>query len=254
MRALIVDDEDRGRMVLRHMLEKYTDVQVVGEAGDGKTALQQVLELSPDVVFLDIRIPPPDGLEVARLLREQGVPAHIVFITAYGDYAVEAFELEAVDYLVKPIKPERVQEMVRRLKNRNRPVLDERVLTSLLYQLRPFYERKIPMEVAGENRTIYIEESRLRFAEAQGHKSRIVLAGGESYEVNLSLGELEKWLSPRLFLRVHRGFVVNLTAVQEVEVQGRQYFLKLKNCQGLVPLSRDRLEQFQQAMAKLQQV
>lgn len=253
---MIVDDEARGRLVLRHLLQKYTSLEVVGEAGDSPTALQLIPKLHPEVVFLDIRMPGLNGLELAHLIRRKGLPLQLVFVTAYGEHALEAFDLDAVDYLVKPIRPERLQEMVRRLEaRRGLRGPDERVIAALISQLRPVWERKLPLEITkdGKRCTVYLEESKIRFVEAQGHKTRVVLAGNEVYEANLSLGELEKWLSPHLFSRVHRGFIVNLSAVQEVSVEGRMYFLRLKGCSEVVPLSREKLEAFQVAMKRFQQ-
>lgn len=253
---MIVDDEPRGRLVLRHLLQKHTGLEVIGEAGDSVTALQLIAELLPDVAFLDIRMPGLNGLELARLIRGKGHPLQIVFVTAYGEHALEAFDLDAVDYLVKPIRPERLQEVVRRLEARkglHKP--DEQVIAALVNQLRPLWERKLPLEVTkdGKRRTVYLEESKIKFVEAQGHKTRVVLSSDEMYEANLSLGELEKWLSPHLFFRVHRGFIVNLSAVREVITEGRMYFLHLKGCQEAVPLSRERWEAFQVAMKRFQQ-
>lgn len=131
LKVLLVDDEDPSRARMRRMLEKYPEwVEVVGEANDGKSALSQFRQLQPDVVFLDVQMPPPNGLEVAAELADEEAPPWVVFLTAFAEHAVKAFELKALDYLVKPVSGERLQATLQRLREQNQDGEDWREAVS----------------------------------------------------------------------------------------------------------------------------
>ena len=121
MRILIVDDEALARERLRRILEDQHEHEVVGEAGNGQEALQKIEALHPEVVLLDIRMPGIDGLEVARHLVDMEEPPAVIFITAYDDYALEAFKVNAVDYLLKPVRPEHLSEALKKALKPNKP-------------------------------------------------------------------------------------------------------------------------------------
>jgi DNA-binding LytR/AlgR family response regulator len=205
LRALVVDDEEPAVEELRFRLVE------LGEPGDrvdtatsAREALRLLRERSYDVIFLDIQMPGLSGLEVAQVVGDEG-PA-IVFVTAYEEHAVVAFELGAADYLVKPVQAGRLGRTLARLRSpSDQPA-----------QAAPPLER-LPVESAG--RTILLDTGEIRFAEAQGDVV-YVRARDRAYPTRYSLGELERRLPQPPFLRVHRAFIVNLRNVVEI----RPYF------------------------------
>jgi DNA-binding LytR/AlgR family response regulator len=200
MRVVIVDDEAPARSELRHLLGAYASVEIVGEAATAAAAA----ELVPgcDAVFLDIELAGASGLDVARLLRGGATPPAVVFVTAHPRYAVDAFAVEAFDYLLKPVDPDRLARVVERLAAR-RPA--------------PRAATKIPVVAGG--RTQLIDEEEVHYVQAEGDYSR-VHTYDRSYLSTASLRELEGALSAERFIRIHRSFLVNLAKVATVRRAG----------------------------------
>jgi two-component system, LytTR family, response regulator LytT len=196
IRALVVDDEAPARSELRYLLDAYEGMSVVGEAATAEDALELVRSVECDVVFLDVEMPGLTGIDAARLVRERRDPPAVVFVTAHGEYAVDAFAVEAFDYLLKPIDPERVARVVARLHERS--VEDAGPV------------EKIP--VATVRGTELLEYDQIHYVEADGDHSR-VHTYDQSYFCAASLHELEERLVPRRFARVHRSYLVNLSKV-----------------------------------------
>jgi two-component system, LytTR family, response regulator LytT len=200
VKALVVDDEAPARAELQHLLATHPGVEVVGEAANARRAF----ELAPrfDVVFLDVEMPGVSGLDAARLVRNQADPPAIVFVTAHAEYAVDAFAVEAFDYLLKPIDPERLARVIARLEGSRRA------------RQTP---RKIPV-VAGVG-TELIDEQQVHYVQAEGDYSR-VHTYDRSYLSTSSLRELEEALPPERFVRIHRSYLVNLAKVTSVRRAG----------------------------------
>lgn len=199
LRALIVDDEAPARSELRWLLAEHSGVEVVGEAATAKEALALAAAVAYDVVFCDIEMPGLSGLEAARLIRGRpGRPA-LVFVTAYERYAVDAFAVEAFDYLLKPVDSARLARVVERLLETRRPA--------------PPVER-IPVVGAG-GRTELVEYDEVVFVRAEGDYSR-VHTYDRAYLCTFSLRELEEALPGGRFARVHRSTLVNLARVAAV--------------------------------------
>jgi DNA-binding LytR/AlgR family response regulator len=197
MRALVVDDEPLARERLIRMLSSIEGIEVAGEAGDGAEALERIQELDPDVVFLDVRMGGIDGLTLA--MQTPQLPP-IVFTTAHDEYAVGAFEANAVDYLLKPIRMDRLIGAIERVKAR-RPALDRPRISG--WRL-----------TVAENGAIRVFDARtVTRIWADGKYSMFALEGRE-HLIDESLSSLEKRLAPYDFLRVHRGELVNLNAVK----------------------------------------
>ncbi|MGI6603729.1 MAG: response regulator transcription factor [Firmicutes bacterium] len=216
LRAVLVDDEEPARRELRYLLTATDRVEVVAEADSGQRAINLTRKLNPDVLFLDVRMPPPDGFAVARqIINDMDPVPFFVFATAYDQYALEAFEVSAVDYLLKPFQEERVLQTVERLLDRSKGRGQEEFaasLRSLLAKVRDECEARVPVEHGG--RIILLPVREIVFATC--HEGDTVLkAGGEEYQVRSSLLELEERLGHR-FLRVHKGYVVNLDRIAEV--------------------------------------
>ncbi|GAA5053333.1 DNA-binding LytR/AlgR family response regulator [Thermocatellispora tengchongensis] len=206
LRVLAVDDEGPALDELAYLLRQDTRIEHVATAKDGVTALQDMVQMIAtgerlDGVFLDVRMPGLDGLDLARLIGGFPAPPKLVFVTAHEDCAVQAFELEAVDYLLKPVAAARLAETVRRL---------EAVATS---GARPAAEDIIPVELGG--RTRFVTMKSVWFAEAKGDYVRLHTGDG-SYLVRMSLAALERRWSDSGFLRIHRSTLVAVRHVTEL--------------------------------------
>ena len=209
LRALLVDDEQPARERLRRLLASHGEIEIVGEASDGREAIEKVLEIRPDIVFLDIQMPGCTGLEVVASL-----PAprpRVIFCTAYDHYAVDAFELRALDYLLKPINRARLDEALARLEAGGAPDLDSAQAPPAEgwsgYPARFLARRSSRYHVVPREDALYLatEEGITRLQTKQHH-----------YWMQPSLSELERRLDPARFCRVSRGAIVNLDAVREV--------------------------------------
>jgi DNA-binding LytR/AlgR family response regulator len=199
IRALIVDDEPPARDELRYLLAAHADVHVVGEAASTSQAVELASEVHYDVVFLDVEMPGSTGLDAAPLVQERSDPPAVVFVTAHERYAVEAFSVEAFDYLLKPVDPDRLARVVERLRER----------TS---------ENVAPVEkvavVGGGGTELLLDHDQVHYVQADGDYSR-VFTYDRSYLCTSSLGALEERLGAR-FARVHRSYLVNLAKVAGV--------------------------------------
>ncbi|MGZ4289166.1 MAG: LytR/AlgR family response regulator transcription factor [Gaiellaceae bacterium] len=209
VRALIVDDEAPARSELRYLLSSHADVQVVGEAASAAGALELTRELAYDVVFLDVEMPGASGLEAAPHVRERRDPPAIVFVTAHAEYAVGAFAVEAFDYLLKPVDPDRLARVVERLRERT--------------QENAVPVDKVPVVAGGGSELI--DHDRIHYVQADGDYSR-VHTYDRSYLSTASLGELEERLGPR-FARIHRSYLVNLAKVAGVRRSADRFRLQL---------------------------
>jgi two-component system response regulator LytT len=199
LRALIVDDEAPARSELRYLLAAHPEVSVVGEAAGAAEALELAHDLSYDVVFLDVEMPGLTGVEAAPLVRERHDPPAVVFVTAHERYAVDAFAIEAFDYLLKPVDPDRLARVVERLRERSSEIA--------------LPVEKIPVVVSGG--TELLDFDQVHYVQADGDYSR-VHTYDRSYLCTASLGELEERLPGGRFARIHRSYLVNLSRVAGV--------------------------------------
>ena len=232
VRALIADDEPRARQFLDKLLGEHGEIEVVGLAHGGAEALALAAKLEPDVAFLDIHMPDLSGLEVARHLKGDNAPI-VVFVTAYDRYAIEAFEIAALDYLLKPIKRERLSETVRRVvtevrsgQRAGRGKALERALETPELQSRMPPLKRLPVRHRREVKLLELDQVPLVFS-----RDRLVLARAEGHEylVDYTLQELENRLPRDQFVRVHRAALVNLDAVESYGGQDGVLVLKLKD-------------------------
>jgi len=209
-RALIVDDEAPARAELRYLLEEFNQVQVVGEATNGEEALLLLRSLSYDLVLLDIRMPGGNGLEVAAALRDLPHPPKVIFTTAYPDHAVEAFDLAAVDYLVKPFDADRLGRALDRALSAGQDDPGPRSPAPPP----PGVEPLVRIPVQRDGRTVLVDQSAIIYASAARGYSYLKLAD-ERLLVSFSLNELERRLRGHFF-RTHRSYLVNLDHVREL--------------------------------------
>lgn len=233
LRAVIADDEPRARQFLERLLREHGEVEVVGEAKGGGEALALVARLSPDVAFLDIQMPDLSGLEVARHLTGVDAPV-VVFVTAFDQHAVEAFEVAALDYLLKPIRRERLAETMRRVvsevRSGKRAARQEAAVRSVLASpevqkgMEPL--RRLPVRFRREVKLLDLEQVARIVS-----RDRVVLAcaEGREYLVDYTLQELEGRLPAGQFVRAHRAALVNIDAIESYGGEDGVLVLRLKD-------------------------
>ena len=237
LRVLLVDDETPARDRLRRLLGAHADVTCVGEAADGLQALEKIAALQPDLVFLDIQMPELDGLAVAAAIPKGG--PLVVFATAFDEHAIRAFELAAVDYLLKPITKERLADALDRVRASPSPAVD--VARAVLASLRPTSRR---MAVRSGAKYVVFDTERIAAILARDHYSMILVDGRELLSDD-SLDKLMDQLDDGTFLRVHRGAILNVGFVQELHNEGdRKYVASLSDAaRTQVPISREKLDE-----------
>ena len=204
IRALVVDDERYAREELIFLLGQQSNVAVIGEADSGDAAVMQAIRLQPDVVFLDVEMPKMNGLEVAAVLKELKNPPHIVFATAYPQFAAEAFRVNAVDYLLKPYEENQIKQTVQR-------IWDKKSMLTL--QDPVLHLGKLAIEKDGE--IAYIPIKSVLYICREDRVTRVVTQTS-TYEVKLPLKELETRLASFSFFRIHKSYLVNLLHVNRL--------------------------------------
>jgi two-component system, LytTR family, response regulator len=213
IRAVIVDDEDLARQILHEYLHAEDDVEVVAECSNGLDAVKSVAEHKPDLLFLDVQMPKLDGFEVLELI---GNELAVVFVTAYDQYAMKAFDAAAVDYLLKPFDAERFRTALQRVRRR----LGERVRTPSPSELKnaalPPGQHSQRIVIKDGPRVHIIPVAQLDYAEAQDDYVALH-SGGKTYLKQQTISSLEASLDPACFVRVHRSFLVNLERVSKIE-------------------------------------
>src|SRR5438874_12693577 len=233
IRALIVDDEDLARQVIREMLAPHSDVEIVAECANGFEAVRMAAELKPDLIFLDTQMPKLDGFEVLELIGE-GVA--VVFVTAYDEHALRAFEVHAVDYLMKPFRAERFEAALDRAKQRIGGTVPFRPeeLTASTRSAGTYAERVV---VKDGTRVHIIPIAKLDYAEAQD--DYVALASeGKKHLKQQTISSLEMSLDPARFLRIHRSYIVNLERVTKIEPYGKDTHLSILSDGTRLPVSR----------------
>jgi two-component system, LytTR family, response regulator len=237
IRGLIVDDEPPARERLQRLLEAHADIECIAQAGDGLQALALIDQLRPDVVFLDIQLPEVDGLTVAAAIPEGG--PSVIFVTAFDEHAIRAFELAAVDYLLKPVRKERLDGALDRLRSKPRGGAD--LARAVLAN---FHRPSRKMAVRCGAKYVVFEPDRIAAILAKDHYAAILVDGRELLSDD-SLDKLMDRLDSARFLRVHRGAIVNLDFVEELQQEGdRKYVAALSSPRGTrVPISREKLDE-----------
>jgi two-component system, LytTR family, response regulator len=218
IRTLIVDDEELGRDRIQTLLELQPDVEIVGVCNDGVSALETIEREHPDLVFLDVQMPGMDGFEVVDNLDKDNMPA-IVFVTAYDGHAIRAFEIHALDFLLKPFDQTRFEKALERARGKvNAPtttVIDSR-LVSLLEELRE--ERKYPerLIVKSSGRVFFVRTEEIDWVEASGNYVK-VHTKTDAHLLRESMKNMEAKLDPKVFVRIHRSAIVNIDRIKELE-------------------------------------
>jgi DNA-binding LytR/AlgR family response regulator len=243
--ALIVDDEAAARNSLRRGLEADPRVEVVGEAEDGPSAVALIEEKSPQLVFLDIQMPVMNGFDVLRLLEPERMPA-VVFVTAHDEYAIAAFEVSAVDYLLKPFHEDRLREAIDKAVVRIAGPWSSTIQEVLGNLPRAEYVRRLP--VHARKRIRLLDVDRISHIISEDRIIRIYDDEGRSYWTNETLDQLQRRLDPEQFFRIHRSSLVNLRSEFEIEPwEDGRLRLHLRGDKTLT-VARDRAKLFRRQM------
>jgi two-component system LytT family response regulator len=229
VRVLIVDDEPLARRGVALRLQKIGNVEIVGECADGASAVDNVLELSPDIVFLDVQMPGMDGFEVLRALPADHIPG-VIFLTAYEQHALRAFEFHALDYLLKPVDDERFAAAVDRasklMDTASKTRMAERVLRMLSEDPKVFASRFV-VRTANRLQIVLVED--IEWIGAAGDYSELHVRG-RAHLLRETMQSLEKKLDPDKFLRIHRSRIVRTACITELRgIDNREYRVALRD-------------------------
>ncbi|HEX8248761.1 MAG TPA: response regulator [Pyrinomonadaceae bacterium] len=239
LRVVIADDERPARMFLKNILQEFEDVEIVGEAENGTEAAEIIKRAKPDLALLDLQMPEAGGLDVVRLLRKNQLPL-VAFVTAYDEYAVQAFEVNAVDYLLKPIEKARLRETLQRVYERlEQTDFREAESEKLKSVVRAYDENaraelleRIPVKKNDEIFLVPVRE--VVSIVAEGELLHIATTQNRHYTINYRLKDLEMRLAPEKFIRLSRGALANLEMIAKISpLPGGTYLVTLKNNQQL---------------------
>lgn len=230
--ALIVDDEELARHVIRELLTPHTEVEVLAECANGFEAVKAFAERKPDLIFLDVQMPKLTGFDVLELIGED---ASVIFTTAYDEYAMRAFEVHAVDYLLKPIAKQRFEEALEHAKRRlGEKMPSARKLADSARPALQFLERVV---VKDGTRVTLIPVAKLDYVEAQD--DYVALASqGKKHLKQQTIASVEAGLDPKCFVRIHRSYIVNLERVARIEPYGKDSRLAILSDGVRLPVSR----------------
>jgi two-component system, LytTR family, response regulator len=245
LRTVVVDDEQLAREELCFQLQQLDGIEIVAQAGNGIDALRVIEEHHPDLVMLDVQMPGITGFEVARRVIDAGVESQLVFVTAYDQYAIDAFEVNAVDYLLKPVESARLMTAVERVRRRMAAERGTKGsapddLERLLRLVSERQARREQLAIKVEDRFLLVQADEVVHASVDNEEVRVVtnsLSGTSNYR---TLDELQARLDPAVFWRVHRSHLVNINRIKEIVPWfSRNYILKMRDAKGTeIPVSR----------------
>jgi two-component system response regulator LytT len=261
--AILVDDEQLTRDELGYLLGQIGGIEVIGQAGNGVEALSMIGRLRPDVVFLDVQMPGLTGFQVARRMLAGVAPPHIVFVTAYDQHAIEAFEVNAVDYLLKPVEPSRLELAVQRARQRmgqDKPVargttasgpvpagtiegapgIDDRQIERIIQLVAERQNRRERLAIKVGERFLLVQAEEILFASLADDGITVVTSQHTGTSNFRTLDELQALLDPDVFWRVHRSHLVNINKIKEIVPWfSRNYILRMKDPKATeIPVSR----------------
>jgi len=246
LRTLVVDDEQLAREELCFLLGQVGDIEIVGQASDGVSALRLAGELRPDLMFLDVQMPGLTGFEVARRLAEADMLPTLVFVTAFDQYAVDAFSVNAIDYLLKPVEADRLEQALERVRRRRaseeaaRLPLAPADLERVIEAVQARQGRRDQLAIRAGERFVLVQSEEVIFASLVDEAILVVtntVSGTSNYR---TLDELQARLDGAVFWRVHRSHLVNITKIKEIVPWfSRNYLLKMKDAKSTeIPVSR----------------
>ncbi|MEM1202749.1 MAG: LytTR family DNA-binding domain-containing protein [Acidobacteriota bacterium] len=252
IRTLLIDDEPLAREKTRSFLEGLDDIEIIGECRDGKEAVETIDREAPDLIFLDVQMPEMDGFEVLENLDRDKLPT-VVFVTAYDQYALKAFDVHAVDYLLKPFDRERFKEALARARQdvarRQMGDVKDQLLALLedVGRKRATFPERLVVKTSG--RVVFIKVDDIDWVDAAGNYVRLHL-GSENHLLRETMSRLEERLDPQKFLRIHRSTIVNIERIRELQQQFHgDYLVVLKSGQRLT-LSRSYRDKIQDLLER----
>jgi two-component system response regulator LytT len=242
--ALVVDDEQPAREELCYLLSQAGDVDVVAQAENGRDALGLLDDLEPDIVFLDVQMPGLTGFEVARQVAGRPSPPHIVFVTAFDQYALDAFQVNAVDYLLKPVDPARLEQALgrarRRLESSRGSAITPQALAQIVDMVAARQSRRSQVVVKVDERILLVQAEDLIYASLNGDEVTVVASQVTGTSAHRTLDELQAQLDPAVFWRVHRSYLVNINKIKEIVPWfSRNFILRMRDAKATeIPVSR----------------
>lgn len=242
--ALVVDDEQPAREELCYLLGQAKDVEVVGQAENGIAALGLLEDLEPDIVFLDVQMPGLTGFEVARQVAIRPSPPHIVFVTAFDQYALDAFQVNAVDYLLKPVDPARLDQALdrarRRLETARAGSLSPESLARIVDMVAARQSRRTQVVVRVDDRILLVQADDIIYASLNEDEVTVVASQVTGTSPHRTLDELQAQLDPAGFWRVHRSYLVNINKIKEIVPWfSRNFILRMRDAKSTeIPVSR----------------
>jgi two-component system, LytTR family, response regulator len=240
IRTIIVDDEDLARQVLREFISKHEDIEIIAECANGFEAVKAVMEMKPDLLFLDIQMPKLDGFEVLELI---GNETAVIFVTAYDSYAIKAFGVHAVDYLLKPYGADRFGGALARAKERLSNKASGKMATELPLPADLSASARAPLQhldriaVRDGTKVFIIPVAKVDYVEAQDDYLAIA-SEGKKHLKQQTISSMEQALDPARFLRVHRSFIVNMEKVSRVEPYAKDSHVAVLANGAQIPVSR----------------
>ena len=249
LRAVVVDDEQLARDELCFLLDQVDDLEVVGQAGNGLEALAAVDRLGPDLVFLDVQMPGLNGFEVAKRLIDRKSPSQIVFVTAFDQHAIQAFEVNAVDYLLKPVEAPRLAQAIERTRRRvatDRPLDGQ--LEKIVQLVAERQNRRERLAVRVGERFLLIQADEIIYASLLDESINIVTGQASGTSSYRTLDDLQARLDPDVFWRVHRSHLVNINKIKEIVPWfSRNYLLRMKDAKATeIPVSRSQTKRLRE--------
>lgn len=237
MRGIIVEDEFLAREELKYFISNYSDIKIEGEFEDGIEVLKFIQQNDVDVIFLDINVPYLNGIILGQNISKFKKKPDIVFITAYKEYAVEAFEIEAFDYILKPYHEDRIISMLRKLELKDKHNIEKPKIN---------LDRKVNLQES--EKIIVVDLDEIYYCLAKERITHVFTKKGE-YSANMSITEFYEKLPKDKFFRSHRSYIVNITKIKEIIPWfNNTYNLKLGDVEGEVPVSRSNIKVFKEIM------
>lgn len=234
MRVMIVDDEELARAVLREFLAAHPDIDIVAEAANGYEAVKAITELAPELVFLDIQMPKLNGFEVVELA---GAKPQYIFVTAFDQFAIKAFEIHAVDYLLKPFSQQRFDQALAHARGKAASVAGGPAVAALLHQEQARHAPLTRVLIRDGSKVHVLATDSIDYIESQDDYVQIS-AAGKTYLKSQRLTELEGQLDPRIFLRIHRSYIVNIASISRIEQYAKDSHNAVLKDGRQIPISR----------------
>ena len=234
IRAIIVDDEELARASLKLSLQKFQQISVINECSNGFEAVKAIKEFKPDVVFLDIQMPKLNGFDVVELLADEA--PQIIFVTAFDEYAIKAFDANALDYLLKPVNPDRLKIAIKRLEDK----ISIEAKPDFKNAMKEIVQKNLPLQriLIKENTKVHvIPVNEIIYIEAQDDYV-LIQTLDKSYLKNERLANLEAELDPQVFIRIHRSFLVNIDYINRIESYSKDSKLVKLKTGFEIPVSR----------------